>query len=92
MFFTYIHHTLPQARSVEGLESKCYREGLRLVEAHDLGEHIDNLFVRADVQEVNVTRSNPPVDVVVIHLDVLCLCVEHWILCQLYVVEVVILD
>ena len=59
----YIHRTPPQARSVEGLKSKCYREGPQVVEAHGLGEYICDMIMRADVQKV---QNDPLADEMVI--------------------------
>ena len=68
------------------------REFPQLVQTKGLGEDVGNLSIRRNIQKFDFTRKDTLSDKMIVHLNVLGLCMENGVLRELDVAEVVLVD
>ena len=73
-------------------QPKRTRELPQLVQTKGLGEDVGSLPIRLNILQFDFTRKDTLLDEMIVHLDVLCSCVENGVLRELDAAEVVAVD
>jgi hypothetical protein len=81
--------SLPLLREVLSDYTKLVSEVLKLHTRHRLSQDICNLLICANILELYSSLLYHVTNVVIPDLYVLCLIMEHWVLCHLYATLVI---
>ena len=65
---------------------------LQLVHSKCLREDDGNLSIGSNIQVFDFTAQDTLMHKVIMHLDVLCASMEHWVIGLLYATDIVVVD
>ena len=81
--------SLPLSREVLWENTKVVSKVLKLYTRQRLGQHICNLLICANILELHSSLLYQFINLVVPDINVICLIMEHWVLCHFYATLVI---